>query len=262
MGNILVPELKKSNILSITTEQKSYAPNSKINILISLNVNSPMTLNNIEINLYYIEGWKHSKPKESTKDHAINKKNLYTINLNLLKIYKLNSFNPGKHSFSYILSLNKISSPSFEFRGELGRIFARYILSAKILLPNLNKYNNNNNKLNIIECENIFQVITNQKIKDKEEKYKNTQQIYKWGMINKGICQLKAYLPKINYKFNDNIPISIIIDNSISGLSVNRIKLTFKRKLTYIDTNGSKFSEENNIFHQKLIMQNLKSKFK
>ena len=71
--------------------------------------------------------------------------------------------------------------------------------------------NNNNNKFNIIECENIFQVITNQKIKDKEEKYKNMQQIYKWGMINKGICQLKAYLPKINYKFNDNITISIII---------------------------------------------------
>ena len=37
------------------------------------------------------------------------------------------------------------------------------------------------------------------------------QQIYKWGMINKGICQLKAYLPKINHKFNDNITISIII---------------------------------------------------
>ena len=252
MGNILVPELKKSNILSITTEQKSYAPNSKINILISLNVNSPMTLNNIEINLYYIEGWKHSKPKESTKDHAINKKNIYTINLNLLKIYKLNSFNPGKHSFSYILSLNKISSPSFEFRGELGRIFARYIISAKIVLPNLNKNiniknNNNNNNNIIVECENIFQVISNQKINDKEEKYTNQQQIFKWGMINRGVCQLRVYLPKINYKFNDNLPISIIIDNSISGLTVNRIKLTFKRKLTYIDENGSKFSEEKNI---------------
>ena len=73
------------------------------------------------------------------------------------------------------------------------------------------------------------------------------QQIYKWGMINKGICQLKAYLPKINYKFNDNIPISIIIDNSISGLSVNRIKLTFKRKLTYIDIKVQNFQKKNNI---------------
>jgi len=261
MGMNLVPELKKSKIISIETEKNSYPPNSKINIIITLNIKYPVTLNNIELSLYYIEGWKHSKPK-STIDHAFYNKTLRTINLDLLKIYKTNSFSPGKHTFNYTLPLKKLSFPSFEFRGELGRIFARYILSAKILLPNLNKYNNNNNKLNIIECENIFQVITNQKIKDKEEKYKNTQQIYKWGMINKGICQLKAYLPKINYKFNDNIPISIIIDNSISGLSVNRIKLTFKRKLTYIDTNGSKFSEENNIFHQKLIMQNLKSKFK
>ena len=250
MGTTLVSELKKSNIISIKTKENSYPPNSNINIIITLSINFPLTLNDIEITLYYIEGWKNLKPKQSTSDHAFNKKIISTINLNLLKLYKLNSFIPGTYIFNYILPFNNISSPSFEFRGDSGRIFARYILSAKIVLPNLNNNNNknnNNNNNNIVECENIFQVISNQIINDKEEKYTNKQQIYKWGMINRGICQLRVYLPKINYKFNDNLPISIIIDNSISGLTVGRIKLTFKRKLTYIDQNGLKFSEENNI---------------
>jgi hypothetical protein len=93
-------------------------------------------------------------------------KTISILNSDLLKIYKINSFNPRKYTFNYILSFNKLSFIISEFWGELERILIRYILSSKILLPNLNN-NNNNNKFNIIECENIFQVITNQKIKDK-----------------------------------------------------------------------------------------------
>ena len=56
MGINLVTELIKSKIISIETEKNSYPPNSKINITITLNIKYPVTLNNIELSLYYIEG--------------------------------------------------------------------------------------------------------------------------------------------------------------------------------------------------------------
>jgi hypothetical protein len=54
MGINLVTELIKSNITSIKTE-KIIILNSKINIIITLNLNYPIILNNIELILYYIE---------------------------------------------------------------------------------------------------------------------------------------------------------------------------------------------------------------
>ena len=244
MGNILIPELKESPFLSIKTDNKIYYPNSKIKGIISLTLNVPLEINGIEISLEYLEGWKHLKPKITylNRDYHIKKKIISVTQLNLQKLLneKTNKikFKPGIHNFNFEIPFYKYFNPSFEYRGEQGRIFIRYILKAKLILQN-----NNNNKSSDIESEIILQVQSKQKVEDKEEKFENKQNIYKWGMIKRGICQIKNYLPKINYKFNDNIPLTIVIDNRICGLSVENLKITFKRNITYINENKTEFSE-------------------
>ncbi len=253
MGQTLVPELKQSKILTIQIESFSYKPNSNIKGNIILNLITQLTLCDIEIECICIEGWYYNgankilKEKISNaKDYQIKNTLIGKIKLNLPQLFNNNSpiitLNPVKHTFNFSFPLN-VQNPSFEFRGSYGRVFLRYILSAKVILPKNNNIQNNKKEQNI-ESEIIFQVISLQKEKDKDTSYYVEQEIYKWGLMKKGNSKMKIIIPKTNYSFQDNIPLIIDIDNRDCSLDSGRVKVSTKRKMTYYYEKNQSFNEE------------------
>ena len=257
MGQEITPKLKQSPILKINTQSQSYYPNSDITGLINLNLSAPLDLCDIEIEIYSIEGWVYKKVQniipeknENIKDYNINKNTIGKLKLNLPQLFKINSpvirLNSGNYNFQFSFPLKEFN-PSFEYRGDHSRIFLRYILLSKVIVPekNNNKNNINDKKKNNeeIESETIFQILVKQKENDAIKEYQAEQKVYKWGMINKGNCKMILSIPKSNYKFNDNIPLNILIDNTEGKLNVSKIKVSTKRKITYI-LNNLKIEEE------------------
>ena len=206
MGQTLVPELKQSKILTINIEKFSYEPNSNIKGNIILNLITNLNICDIEIECYCIEGWYYNGANKLLKekipdanDYQIKNTSIGKIKLNLPQLLNINSpiiiLGRGQHSFIFSFPLN-VKNPSFELRGNYGRVFLRYILSAKVILPNNNNNMLNNKKKNEnIESEVIFQVISLQKVDDKDTCFHTENNIYKWGLMNKGISKMKITIP-------------------------------------------------------------------
>jgi len=255
MGQTLVPELKQSKILTINIEKFSYEPNSNIKGNIILNLITNLNICDIEIECYCIEGWYYNGANKLLKekipdanDYQIKNTSIGKIKLNLPRLLNINSpiliLGRGQHSFNFSFPLN-VKNPSFELRGNYGRVFLRYILSAKVILPNNNNNMLNNKKKNEnIESEVIFQVISLQKVDDKDTSYDTENNIYKWGLMNKGISKMKITIPKTNYSFQSNIPLVIDIDNKQCSLSAGRVKVSTKRKMTYYYDKKASIIEE------------------
>ena len=255
MGQTLVPELKQSKILIIKTKSFSYEPKSNIEGNIFLNITTPLNICDIEIEVFCIEGWYYNGANKILKekvnnanDYKIKKTSIGKRKLNLPQLLNINStiltLGTGTHSYNFSFPLN-VQNPSFEFRGSIGRVFLRYILSAKLILPKNNNQNNiNDQNIQNIESEVIFQVISLQKEKDKDTSYNTEQIVYKWGLMKKGVSKMSITIPKINYSFQDNIPLVIYIDNRDCSLDSGRVKISTKRKMTYYYEQNISINEE------------------
>ena len=223
-NNILTPNLKKSNELTLTVSSQNIYPLDILEGTVNLNLKKAITCNDIEIEIYCIEAYQTSNNK-NVNITSLGKKQLnIKEQLNLKTDYVYLKRDSYQFFFSYQLS--EFLAPSFELFTEKSRMTIRYILKAQVIF---NDYQVENE----IITEIFIRICSQFLIADKREKFEINRQINQYGIINKGNCKCSVYLNKTNFHCNDIVPITIKIDNINCNLNANLIKIVLLRCLEY-----------------------------
>ena len=200
---------------------------------IELVPDSQIYVNDIELTFFCIEEWNYSKSENKT-DKATYKKCISIKDLGINKYLpegenNLIRLDPILHLFPFEIKLPNLLYPSIEYPKNNCKAYLRYYLLAKLESPNTEL---STSKLIFVYCpskrdnSNFF-----------EEKIFGVK---KWGMFGKGSTKVKASLFMKCFRFSDDIPINIEIDNINGKMKVNLVKINLVRKITLKDNNDFK----------------------
>ena len=221
---------------------------------IELVPDTEMYINDIELCLYYIEEWIYSKSEEK-KDKRNNKQCVSLLDLGVNKFLpegdnNLIHLSPILHLFPFEIKLPENIYPSFEYPKHDFCAYLRYSLYAKVKSPNVN-----------LSTTNLIFIYAVSRRDNSSFKIENSFNIKKWGMFGKGATNINATFPMKYYRFSDNIPIKMNIDNTLGKMKVNLVKISLKRKMILKDNkdeNKEKYSRIDKIL-KKIFKVDVKS---
>ena len=189
-------------------------------------------INDIELCFYYIEEWNYSKSDEKV-DKRNYKQCISLFNLGVNRFLpegdnNLIHLDPILHLFPFELKLPEFLYPSFEYPKHDYRAFLRYSLFAKLISPSIK-----------LSTSNLIFILAISSKDNSSFTIDNTFNIKKWGMFGKGTTKINAVFPMKCYRFSDNIPIHINIDNTLGKMKVNLVKINLIRKMILKDNNDN-----------------------
>ena len=228
-------------MITIILDKTEFYAGETIKGNIELVPDSEIYINDIELCFLYIEEWNYSKSGEK-KDKSNYKQCIYLQSLGVNKFLpegenNLIQLSPILHLFPFEIKLPDFLFPSFEYPKHDYTASLRYSLIARLKSP----------YTELATSSYIF-ILSASQIESNKYEIENSFNVKKWGMFGKGSTQLKVSIPLTCYKFSDNIPITIGVDNSNGKMKVTLIKINlarnmilrdnqndFKTKYSYID---------------------------
>ena len=249
---------KENKNILIKLEKDKFYPGELVIGVIECLIPELITINDIKINLINYEGFSQTVKRGKNK-HTIKRNNTKIILQNFLNIkehLKLNSIlitlNEGNYVFPFNFILPNIIPPSFNYYFRNGKGYNYYKIIIELDLPYGTKTN-----INILQEKKIDILSYSKKI-EKPLFYSQETLVYKWGIINQGKIILSAFYPKNYYIYDENIPITITIDNTSCGMEVALITIQIIRKITFVRNSWNDLYHYNTIFYKELS-PNIKS---
>jgi hypothetical protein len=223
-------------MLTIILDKGQFYPGNKIKGNVEFVPDTEIYINDIELCFFYLENWNHSISDEK-EDTCNYKQCLSLFDIGVKKYLpegdnNLIRLDPILHLFPFELELPDFLFPSFEYPKHDYRSFLRYSLIAKLKSPYLQ-----------LSASKIFFIYSISGKDNNSCTIENTFNIKKWGMFGKGITNLKVFLPMKSYRFADDIPIKIDIDNTNGKMKVILVKINLIRKVILKD-NKNDFKEK------------------
>jgi len=214
------PELKQTDKLLLYINKSFYFNNDLIKGKITFYSNTKKCL----IIFKKIEYWYNL-------NEFVERKNLKMENL-VSNSYEINTQN---NNFEFTIKLNNLE-PSFEYyynENQLIRVcFLRYILSIEI---DNNIINEELISIKRAPISNFY----------KEISLSTNTDINNWlGLSKNGTCKLKIELKKNYFKINENIDITITIDNILCELKIKSLTVCILRNIYLFQNNEIKYSFE------------------
>ena len=218
-------------MITIILDKKEFHPGQTIKGNIELVPDSKIYITDIELCFFYIEEWNYSK-SESKKDKGNYKQCISLIDVGVNKFLpgdenNLILLDPIMHLFPFEFKLPNFLYPSFEYPKHDYKAFFRYTLLAKVKsqdtqlatqIPIFILSSSRQDNTNIIE--------------------EKTFNVKKWGIFGKGSTKIKASLPMKYFKFSDNIPVNVEIDNTNGKLKATLVKINLVRNMILKDNNN------------------------
>ena len=239
-----IPQGKTVQFLKILLSKEIFFQEEEIKGEIWVLPPQPLVLQDIILKLRLFEGWFFQETSNvlysDTNDLII-----YQVPLNLSKLLNVNTqlinMHPGEFKFPFSLKIPKNIHPSFEFPMPNRRAYIRYSVIADVVSPYFKCVN-----------ENLIVIKSRPYVLNVPLKISNTSNVHKWGMIDKGSTTLTVSYPTTNYKFGDQIPLTVDVNNTRGKLNVIASKFSIIRKITFSNRNQtSKFPIEKTIFEYK-----------
>lgn len=137
------------------------------------------------------------------------------------------SLQPGEYKFPFAFKLPDFIQPSFEYPLPNKRAYLRYQIIAQFQSP-------------YVKAEhNVYFIVKSRPlVLNSPPLLSACVNVHTWGMFTKGTTILNLKLPKNNFKFGDEIPIHVIINNTRGELDVTRIRFKILREIVYHKING------------------------
>ena len=229
MGSNFGFQLKNSPHLKFVINKSEINPPDEIRGTVTLTVDKPIQFLDIIIVLNRLEAYKNP---DFSKIKTTELKRLYlkvskTLNQKTENIY----LKPGSYTFNYTFLIPEKIEPNFDFHSSNTRIIGRNIIRAQVLFGEFQDEEE-------IACEKNLMVTSKLKIKDHKELFCTSEKLTSM-LFDQGICTCFGFLCKINFKFNDIIPITIKVDNSKGKLTANLLNIKVMRKIIYKDEKDS-----------------------
>ena len=244
--------------VNIILDKNEYYPGDYLTGSVKLEPDEKTSIKDIEMSLFLIEDWNHlrsdKKYETSNNTQCIS---VFYIRLHLFLDKSTNGIvdlNKEEYSFPFEEKLPDYLLPSFEFPQNKFRAFLRYTLTAKVMLSTDKSISST-----------VFLNINAIPKKGNDLKTRSSINKNKWGLINKGLTELKVKYFTQNYKISDKIPVEVEIDNSKSKMKVIECKLKVFRKISFRDKNDFSvkyFQNDNVIRNVSKINVNKKEKKK
>ena len=218
-------------MITIILDNREFHPGQIIKGNIELVPDSQVYINDIELCFFYIEEWNYSK-SETKKDKGNYKQCISLIDVGVNKFLpgddnNLIRLDPIMHLFPFELKLPNFLFPSFEYPKHDYKAFLRYTLLAQVKSPNYQ----------LMTSIPIF-ILSSSKKENQGFSEENTFNIKKWGMFGKGSTKIKASLPMKYFKFSDNVPVNVEIDNTLGKMKVKLVKINLVRKMILKDNSN------------------------
>ena len=219
-------------MITIILEKGDYYPGETIKGNIELVPDYEIYINDIELCLQFIEEWKYMKSDQEI-DNGSYQQAISYFNLGVNKFLpegdnNLIRLDPILHLFPFEIKLPEILFPSFEYPKHDYRSYIRYSLFAKLKSPYIQ-----------ISTSKLIFIFSISPKDDKQYTIEHAFNIKKWGIFGKGITKVKSLLSMKSYRFSDNIPIHIDIDNTFGKMNVTLIKFNLIRKVILKDNKNN-----------------------
>lgn len=218
-------------MITIILDKGEYSSEETIKGNIELVPDTEIYISDIELCLYFIEEWNYSKSEEKI-DKNNHKQCVLLVNLGVNKFLpegdnNLIHLDPILHLFPFKLKLPDSLLPSFEFPKHDFRAYLRYSLYAKLKAPQTN-----------LSTSKLVFILASSKA-NASFSVDNTFTLKKWGMFGKGLTKMSALFPTKYFKFSDNIPLHINIDNTLGKMKATLIKINLIRTMILKDNNNN-----------------------
>ena len=218
-------------MITIILDKREFHPGEIIKGNIEFVPDSQLYINDIELCFFYIEEWNYSK-SETNKDKGNYKQCISLFDIGVNKFLpgdenNLIHLDPILHLFPFELKLPNFLFPSFEYPKHDYKAFLRYTLLAQVKSPNYQ----------LMTSIPIF-ILSSSKKENQSFSEEKTFNVKKWGMFGKGSTKIKASLPMKYFKFSDNVPVNIEIDNTLGKMKVKLVKINLVRKMILKDNSN------------------------
>ena len=227
-------------MLTIILDKTEYFQGQTIKGNVELVPDKDIYINDIELCFYLMEDWNYSITDEKSEKGNY-KQCISLINVGVNKYIpendnKLIHLDPILHLFPFELKFPEFLYPSFEYPKHDFKACLRYTLFAKLKSPYI--------QLSTSKLIFIFSI----SLKDNNSfAIENNFNIKKWGIFGKGNTKVKAFLPMKCFRFYNDIPIQIDVDNTLGKMKVTLIKINLIRHLILKD-NKNNFKEKHSRF--------------
>lgn len=223
-------------MITIILDKGDIFPGQTIKGKIELVPDTSILINDIELSLCFTEEWNFAK-SEDKNEKRNNKQCISLFKLGVNRFIpegdnNLIHLDPILHLFPFELKLPDYLYPSFEYPKHNFSSFLRYRLYANLKSPYLK-----------LSSSCLIFIYANSPKDNSKFTLEKTYNLRKWGMFGKGITKVNAYSPMKSFRFSDNIPIQVTIDNSLGKMNVNYVKINLRRKIIFKD-NKNNFIEK------------------
>ena len=213
-------------MITIILDKTEFYPGETIKGNIELVPDSEIYITDIELCFIYLEEWNYTK-SEQDKDKSNYKQSITLQNLGVNKFLpegenNLIQLSPILHLFPFEIKLPEFLFPSFEYPKHDYTAFFRYSLIARLKSPNMD--------LELATSNYIF-ILSKSPKENNNYEIESSFSIKKWGIFGKGTTHIKASIPLTCYKFADNIPINVEVDNSNGKMKVTLVKINLVRNM-------------------------------
>ena len=228
------------NYMKIQPDKNEYFPNSTISGHIIITIPQDVIVSDICLKFGIFEGWVFTESSERTITDA-NKTVITQKNLEIGKFLNIEtsliSLSKGEFFIPFSIEIPDYLQPSFEYPFPNRKGYIRYFLLADVISPYI--------KFNVEE----YVIIKSHPLEMNYPHLLNsTKNVRKWGVSDQGTTILTVNYEKNNYKFMDNVPIKVFINNYRGNLKITNINVDLIRIITFTSTNqAEKFPMEKTI---------------
>ena len=192
----------------------NYLAGENIDGYLELEVIGQIVILDIYIDVFIEEKWSYQNDEEETKKKIRTSK--VDSNSQFIKL------NTGIFKFPFRFIMSEEMEPSFEYYiNESNQAYIRYLVEAKIFTGPMVYYTNS---YLLIKARPVIDINFLSKT--------DSVHIYKFGFSDQGITEINATLPQNNFLLKNNIPSSIIINNTKGKLNTDYFKISLLKKIT------------------------------
>lgn len=239
-------ELSKK-MLRIVLEKDAFFPGETVTGKIILEVNQPLQLFDIIVELKQLKGCIMDLSNKKNTNTLLDSK-LYESRVNLGNSYRkspqMQELPPSNYVFLISIQLDKNLLHSFDILIKPKAYTIRYVLSVSISSPN--KYRSATSDIIIksrAKClpDSLY--------------HSSCTNVRAWGLTDQGTTIMTLSYPKNNYKYLDQIPLTVTVDNTRGKAEINCIKIELLREVKIYSCKNEKEHESiKEIFKYKFPM--------
>ena len=225
-----IKNLTKSNIMSLEFEKEFYYESQECKGFVDFHPLTNISFGDILIRMRVMECWVFYESEKKTHSE-INNQVILEQKLNCHQFFNLQTgqniqLPSGTYKIPFSFILPKNLQPSFELPIPNRSAYLRYTLTAELL-----------NSFQKTMTQEFILIKSRPIVIPTDVRHDNYKKVYNMGFIPRGKSGISLSMVDNNYKINDIIPLTIDINNEDCSLSVNSIKLTLKRHVTFYKKN-------------------------